>query len=201
MIIRYTLTECPRSIVVDHLRQNFEGRKIAISCVYCSYKDQAVQTSTSLIASVLYQILTITKSVSDDLRALYERHELHKTRPTVKELSAELHASVRDLDKFFVVIDALDECPHGTKKPFLDSLRELQPAANMMITTRPASHTVNGFPEADCVEIRAKDTDVRRYCEDKIQLDPRLKCIKEDTNLKKAVISKLVENAQKICEI
>ena len=51
------------------------------------------------------------------------------------------------------------------------------------------------------VEIRAKDTDVQRCCEDKIQLDPRLKCITEDANLKKAVISKLVENAKKMWEI
>ena len=198
MIIRHKLTECPRSIAVDHLRGKFKGQKVAISCVYCSYKDQAIQTPTSLIASILYQILTITKFVSDDLRALYERHELNKTRPTLKELSTELQASVRDLKKFFIVIDALDECPRGTREPFLDRLRKLQPAANLMITTRPATHVANGFPEAACVEIRAKDTDVRGYCEAKILSDDRLHFMREDAGLKNDVISKLVENAQEM---
>ena len=169
---------------------------MAISCVYCSYKDQAIQTPTSLIASILYQTLTVTKFISDNLRALYERHELNKTRPTLEELSAELQASVRDLEKFFVVIDAIDECPRGTREPFLDRLRKLQPAANLMITTRPASHVVNGFLEAACVEIRAKDTDVRRYCEAKILSDDRLRFMREDDSLKNDVICKLVQNAQ-----
>ena len=181
---------------MNHLRGKFKGPKVAISCVYCSYKDQAIQTPTSLIASILYQILTITKFISDDLRALYERHELNKTRPTLKELSTELQASVRDFKKFFVVIDALDECPRGTREPFLDRLRKLEPAANLMITTRPASHVVNGFPEAACVEIRAKDTDVRGYCEAKIMSDDGLRFMREDAGLKNDVIGKLVENAQ-----
>ena len=198
MIIRHKLTECPRSLVVDRLRQKFESQKVAVSCVYCSYKDEATQTPTRVIASILYQILTITKSLSDDLRALYERHKLNKTRPTLEELSVELQASVRDLEKVFVVIDALDEFPRGTREPFLNHMRKLQPAANLMITTRPASHVVNGFPEADCVEIRAKDTDVQRYCEEKIQSDPRLKCIQDDADLKKAVVTKLAKNAQKM---
>ena len=95
MIIRHKLTKCPRSIVVNHLRQKLKGQKVAISCVYCSYKDQAIQTPTSLIASILYQILAITKFISDELRALYEHHELNKTRPTLEELFTELQASVR----------------------------------------------------------------------------------------------------------
>lgn len=198
MIIRHTLIECPRSIVVDYLRQNFEGRKVAISCVYCSYKDEAIQTPTRVIASILYQILAVTKFISDDLHALYERHGLNKTRPTLTELSAEFQASVRDLEKYFVVIDALDECPRGTREPFLDILRKLQPAANLVITTRPASHIANGFPEAACIEIQAKDTDVQSYCKAKIQSDPRLRQIQDDADLKKDVVTKLADNAQKM---
>ena len=195
-MIKRKLTKCPRSIAVDHLRGKLKGQKVAISCVYCSYKDQAIQTPTSLIASILYQILTITKFISNDLRALCERHRQNKTRPTLKELSAELQASVRNLEKFFVVIDALDECPRGKREPFLDHLRKLQPVANLMITTRPESHVANGFPEAACAEIRAKDTDVERYCEAKIQSDDRLRFMREDASLRNDVISKLVENAQ-----
>ena len=188
----------PRSIAVDHLRGKLEGQEVAISCVYCSYKDQAIQTPTSLVASILYQILTITMFISDNLRALYERHELKKTRPTLEELFAELQASVHNLEKVFVIIDAIDECSDVTREEFLIQMRKLQPAANLMITTRPASHVANGFPEAACVEIRAKDTDVRSYCEAKIRSDYRLRLMREDVELKNDVISKLVANAQEM---
>ena len=179
---------------MDHLRGEFQSQKVVISCVYCSYKDQALQTPTSLIASILYQILTITKFISDDLRALYERHELKKTRPRLEELFAELQACVQSLDKFFVIIDALDECSDVTRNEFLKHIRKLRPAANLMVTTRPASHSVNVYPEAVCVEIRAKDTDVRSYCEAKIKSDDRFNFMREDA--KNDMINKLVENAQ-----
>ena len=155
-----------------------------------------MQTPTSLIASILYHILTITKLISNDLRTLYEHHELNKTRPTLKEFFAELQASVQNLDKFFVIIDALDECSDVTREEFLVHMRKLQPAATLMITTRPASHVMNGFPEAACVEIRAQDTDVRSYCEAKMRSDNRLRLVQKDVGLKHDVISKLVENAQ-----
>ena len=192
----HKLTNCPRSIAVDHLRRKLKGQEVAISCVYCSYKDQAIQTPTSLVASILYQILTRTIFISDDLRLLYKRHEQNKTRPTLEELFVELQASVHNLEKVFVIIDALDECSDIAREEFLKHMRRLQPAANLMITTRPASHVVNGFPEAACVEIRAKDTDVRSYCEAKILSDHRLRFLREDASLKNDVISKLVENAQ-----
>ena len=198
MIIRHKLTKCPRSTVVDHLSRRVKGPRVAISCVYCSYKDEAIQTPTSLIASVLQQVLRKRMVVSDDLRTLYERHELNKTRPTVKELSVQLQASVHSLEKFFVVIDALDECPDVKREEFLDHIRKLQPMVNLMITTRPASHIANGFPEAACVEIRAKDTDIQSYCEAKIRYDHRLQCVQDDANLRNDVINTIADNAQEM---
>ena len=198
MTIRHKLTKCPRSIVVDHLSKILEGPSVAISWVYCSYKDEAIQTPTSLIASILQQILKRTMVISDDLRALYERHEPHDTRPTVEELSLQLQASVCNLEKFFVVIDALDECPDVKREKFLDHMRKLQPAVNLMITTRPASHVANGFPEAACVEIRAKDTDIQNYCEAKIRSDHRLHFVQDDADLKQLVINRIAENTQKM---
>ncbi len=135
-------------------------------------------------------------AVSDDLRALYEHHELNKTRPTVEELAVQLQAYVRNFEKFFVVIDALDECPDVKREELLNHMRNLQPAVNLMITTRPASHVANGFPEAACVEIRAKDTDIKTYCEAKIRSDHRLHFVQDDADLMDVVINTIAGNAQ-----
>lgn len=137
-------------------------------------------------------------AVSDDLRALYEHHELHKTRPTVEELSVQLQAHVRNLEKFFVVIDALDECPAVKREDFLTHVRNLQPSVNLMITTRPASHVASGFPEAACVEIQAKDTDIQSYCKEKIRSDRRLHLVQGDAALMDDVITTIAKNAQKM---
>ena len=181
---------------MDHLKSIVA--EVSISCVYFSYKDEAKQTPANLIASVLQQILTKTKTVSDDLRALYEHHEPNNTRPTVVEMSVQLQAYVRNLEKFFVVIDALDECSVVTRNEFLNQVRNLQPAVNLMITTRPAIHLENGFPEAACVEIRAKDTDIQNYCEEKLRSDRRLHFVQDDADLKDLVIKTIAKNAQKM---
>ena len=181
---------------MDHLGKIVAGPRVAISCVYCSYKDEAIQTPSSLMASILHQILSKTMPVSDDLRALYDHHELKKTRPTVEELSVQLQAYVHNLEKFFVIIDALDECPGVKREEFLNHIRNLQPAVNLMITTRPASHVASGFPEAACVEIRANDTDIQSYCDTKIRSDHRLHFVQDDADLMNVVISTIAENAQ-----
>ncbi|KAK0507966.1 hypothetical protein JMJ35_009855 [Cladonia borealis] len=185
------------SIVVDHLESIVA--EVSISCVYFSYKDEAKQTPANLIASILQQILTKTKIVSDDIRALYEHHNPNNTMPTVAELSVQLQAYVRNLEKFFIVIDALDECSVVTRNEFLNRMRDLQPAVNLMITTRPAIHIENGFPEAACVEIRAKDTDIQSYCEEKFRSDRRLiLTVQDDADLKDLVINTIAKNAQKM---
>ena len=176
----------------------FTGAREMISYVYCSYKDDATQNPTSLIASILQQILRKPIAVSDGLRALYDHYELKNIRPTIEELSAQLQAYVCNLEKFFVIIDALDECPEVKWKEFLHHVRKLQPAANLMITTRPANHVKIGFPEAACVEIQAKDTDIQSYCDEMIRSDHRLHLLRDDTYLMDLVINTIAENAQKM---
>ena len=183
---------------MDHLERIVAGPRVAVSYVYCSYKDEANQTPTCLIGSILQQILTGTMAVTDDLRTLYEHHEPSKTGPTIEELSVQLQAYVRNLEKFYVVIDALDECPDVKREELLKHVRNLQPAVNLMITTRPASHVANGFPKAACVEIRAKDTDIQSYCEAKIRSDHRLHFVQDDADLMDVVINTIAENAQKM---
>ena len=181
---------------MEHLEQIDPGA--AISYVYCSYKDEANQTPANLFASILQQILTTPPSVSDGLRALYDHHEPKHTRPTIEELSVQLQAYVCNLKKFFVVIDALDECPAVKREEFLNHVRKLQPAVNLMITTRPASHVVNGFPDAACVEIQAKDTDIQSYCKEKIRSDRRLHFVQDDAALMDVAITTIAKNAQKM---
>lgn len=172
--------------------------RVAVSYVYCSYKDEANQTPANLIASILQQILTNLPSVSDGLRALYDHHEPKNTRPTIEELSVQLQAYVCNMEKFFVVIDALDECPTVKREEFLNHVRNIQPAVNLKITTRPASHVANGFPDAACVEIQAKDIDIQSYCEEKIRSDRRLHLVQDDATLMDVAITTIAKNAQKM---
>ena len=183
---------------MHHLEGRFKGSREAISYAYCSYKNEATQNPTSLIASILQQILRKPMAVSDDLRALYDQYELKNIRPTIEELSVQLQAYVCNLEKFFVVIDALDECPEVKWKEFLHHVRKLQPAVSLMITTRPTNHVKNEFPEAACVEIRAKDTDIQSYCYEKIRSDHRLHLVQADADLMDLVVNTIAENAQKM---
>lgn len=92
------------SVSVDHLQTIFKDEDAAVLCIFCSYADQAHQTSVDLVASILEQMVQ-TKGVTDEIRALHRRHQTRTTRPGLKELSDLLQSVIQSFPKVFIVID------------------------------------------------------------------------------------------------
>ena len=189
--------DSPSSIIVDHLEQSFKGEDIAITYIYCSYKEQEDQTTVNLIANLLRQLVQKTPVIANEIVSLYNDHIKRNTAPTLAEWSKMLQSEARRVSKVFIIIDALDECSQGTRNTFLAEIQKLHPTIHLMVTSRHIGSIEPEFEKAVCVEICANEGDVRRYLEDRIEREPRLvRNVKGVPALQETVINAIVKSAK-----
>src|ERR1700722_14594825 len=183
-----------RSIVVNHLQTlSEENDWVTTAFIYCNYKEQAKQTVSNLVASLLRQIVQGRRAISDDVKSFFERHRRETSRPTLDQLTDLLISEIRTRSKVFIVVDALDECREDdtTRALLLEVLRSLPQQVNLMVTSRNLPSIGRDFEGAKRLHIRAKDDDMKAYIEGRIALGPRhLKKLQE------AIVNKIVESAK-----
>ena len=199
------------AIAVDHLHKvvdgalsNLLGVKMAgtrhsdlygVAQIFCNYKTQSEQNTTSLLSDILKQLVQAKPSAAKAASILYERHSNHGTRPSLDEIFAALKTTMMSFWTVYVVIDALDECAdkEGTRSQFLGKLRALQQEfdVRLMVTSRASPDIVNQFKSLPTLEIRASPADVKRYVSGQINRLPR--CVQRDEKLQGEVEDKIVE--------
>jgi len=189
-----------RSIVVDYLKHNFDTEGMATTCVFFSYKEQEAQSPVNVLSSILQQILQANMYLcSHEMGALQDRHQRNRTRPTLKEVTTLLQSVVQVLEKTFIVIDALDECPEssGTRDVFLQELRLLAPYVHILVTCRPVAITDHILGSVSTIEILANDEDIRAYCKGRMQTDRRLTLyVKGDPVLQEEIIATIIQHCK-----
>jgi hypothetical protein len=181
------------AIAVDHLQKTVQTADVGVAYIYCNYKRQADQTTVSLLAAMLKQLVQDWPLIAKPVSSLYDRHEIRRTRPSVEETLSALQSLLADYSSMYVVIDALDECVHDTRRELLGKLRELQikTGLRLMATSRFIPDIIeefNGLPE---LEVRADDVDVKRYIVGQIKRLPG--CVRRDKSLQELVQNKIVK--------
>jgi hypothetical protein len=163
-------------VVINYLQQRFlADDNVGIACVYFNHKESI--SAVDVLGSLLKHLMQRKATISTAIRSLYARKIYRETRPTLAELSEILQEEARSLSPFFVVIDALDECPEGgdTRAKVLLELRKLQPQLRIMLTGRTyISDDTLKYQEFNRLEIRASDDDIKRYLEGQIEVKDRL---------------------------
>jgi hypothetical protein len=160
------------SIVVEHLwetfpEKTFSNQKTGIAFLYCSYGRREEQKAVNLLSAFLKQLVQEQPLIPEHLKALYDNHVKHRTRPSIDEVSKSLHSIIESYSQVFVVVDALDECrdDDGTRKKLLSEIRSLQSQSNvkMMATSRFIPEIEREFEADSRLEVRAIDEDVEQY--------------------------------------
>jgi hypothetical protein len=181
------------AITVDHLQKSMQTPDVGVAYVYCNYKRQADQTTSSLLAAMLKQLVQDRPSIAKPVTSLYDHHEVQKTRPSVEETLGALQSVLADYSRMYVVIDALDECVHDHRRELLSKLRELQSKTGLrlMATSRFIPDIIEEFNGMSQLEVRAADADVKRFVVGQTKRLPR--CIQRDDTLQELVQNKIVE--------
>ncbi|KAI4257784.1 MAG: hypothetical protein LQ352_001499 [Teloschistes flavicans] len=163
------------SVVIDHLKQTVVDENDALAFIYCNYKERAQQTHNTLVSSLIRQLIAKNGNFPSDLGSLYHRHSMKGTRPNQSELLGLLGIIASEVERVFLVVDALDECDDadGTRDALVPNLCTAVPNACILVTSRPYVNLQSS--EFSRVEIRASDYDIRRYLRNQILHQPRLK--------------------------
>lgn len=179
---------------MNHLQTIFgENDRVAIVVMYCNYKEQAEQTVSTLVASLLKQMVQDRRAISNDVKTFYERHRRQSTRPTPDQITNALKSEILTYSRVFVVVDALDECREddGTRARLLKVLRSLGGIVNLLITSRNLPSIARDFRGTKCLYIRAKDDDIRKYVEGRVSLAPR-----HLEKLQETIVNRIIDNAK-----
>jgi transposase len=160
--------------------------------MYCNYKEQAEQTVSNLVASLLKQMVQNRSAISDDVKSFWEHHQRQNARPTLDQVADALKSEIKTYSKVFIVVDALDECREddATRAKLLKVLRSLGGNVNLMVTSRDLPSIARDFEETKSLYIHAKDQDIRIYLEGRIAVAPRhLKRLQE------TIVNRIVKKA------
>lgn len=178
---------------------SFAGQDVAITYLYCNYKEQTDQTSVNLVSSILKQLAENNPAICDQLDLLYEQHLPRKTRASFGEISKALESAITSFDRIFIVIDALDECLEetGARSGLLECLGAFPNTPSIMLTSRPHVHVEASFIDTKELKIVANDQDIETYLRARISYTPRLtRIVKSDRNLIEIIVRTIREKAE-----
>lgn len=161
--------------------------------VFNNYNEH--ETPTTLIGSLLQQIALQQSNIPEDLRRLYKDPITKDTRPFIK--CSTLRTACHRFSKLFIIVDALDECAEESRDEFLQELRDLGPTLHLMITSRPSIMNITDyFRDAVQLDIRAHVEDIKRYVEERLQRDSKLRQkIEKDPSLSNDIIHAILDKA------
>jgi len=126
---------------VDRICEQTRGQNVAVMCFYFDFAARKEQTATSMLGSLLKQIVNGTGRIPEDIwRALREQREaVSGRRPQLGDIVKMLQL-ITSSQRSFMVIDALDECTAVQRYRLFDALKvilEKSPNARVFVTGRP----------------------------------------------------------------
>lgn len=155
------------SLVIDRLRDDYDGQRVAISFIYFDYRDQGGQSQENVVASLLRQIASHKSVLPVSLDELCTKFRDRNRKPQIQDLEFALLHVCQDFDQVFIAIDALDECDEAMRRSsFLLFLAKLQqkPRIRLFITSRPHLEGMRkALDPALQVKVQASDADLRKY--------------------------------------
>jgi hypothetical protein len=89
----------------------FKGWVVVVVCIFCNYKEQAMQMDSELLTSNLKQIIQDQPMASENIKAFYKEFQCNQPRCLkLADLADTLQLEINTVSKVFLVVDALDEC-------------------------------------------------------------------------------------------
>lgn len=181
-----------RTIAVEHLFSLYERARgdVGIACIYLSY--QEAQCLDNLLLSIIRQLLQCRQVISETVIRAHEYCQSGKTRPSKVHILDMLKFEIDNFADTFIVVDALDECPHGVRIAFLDELEKLHPKIHLLVTSRYFEIIADRLEGSVTLEISAHSEDVRAFIKAQIE-DPENYRLKEFVKLQPKLQKEIVD--------
>ncbi|KAF3483408.1 uncharacterized protein GIQ15_02732 [Arthroderma uncinatum] len=159
--------EKPDTIVIDEIMSSVMDYEV-VAFHYFDYQDRDFQSPTSVLSSVLRQILTMLPTIPQCVTDAYNKLGRASSSIPLHELEKMLLSITQDIRRAYIIIDALDECVEAAnRKPlllFLDQLSKHNQAVRLFVTSRPYPRDIHtAFQAQRQILVQAHESDLRRY--------------------------------------
>jgi ankyrin repeat domain-containing protein 50 len=186
--------------VVDNLRSKFLAQDtIGILNIFFRYDNEEKQTVMEIMGSILQQLVQRRGAIDSDIKAKYDYCTRRGIKPTTTEYVDLVKKQMENLEKVFLIVDALDECPENKRRDFLHVLGGLPPSINVFLTSRDDIHPQMGGRKMQKLVIRATEDDVKTYVRSRLEEErdsPRLgNHLLEQPSLGEDIIRNIVQKA------
>ena len=199
-----------RSIAVNYLQDLYkEDPEVGVAWVYCEYKQQGIQTSTNLLASIWRQLVMRRDECHPEVQDMYNRRGRFGTKPSFDGVVSILHQEIWRHSVVFILIDAIDKCADDgmTRDALVAGLEGLLAAKGsestriqLLVTSRSPD---NIFSSGAKMQIPAAEEDLNMFISSRLsQGISRSRSISEnvrkDDKMRKWIIARIIERADKM---
>jgi hypothetical protein len=198
------------SLVIDHLSSKFEtSDNVFVAFFYCDYRDREQQTIVNMIGGLLKQAITALRKPSSEFIGPLLKTKKGRNKLDLEDALGVLSQILREFDRVYICIDALDEC---TEEPRRDLIRCLKGLSNpdptesepveirLFVTGRPhiKDYVVTHFAIAGsliplAMELKTRNEDIAAYINYKLKMDTG---VKMDEDFKKQIVSEILSTSQ-----
>ena len=155
------------------------GENVTVVCVYCDFQDQERQTAANIIGALTKQLVNALEMVPTEIEEAFKRaeREVGGRGLQVSETVRLLRGALASVERTFICIDALDECPEKHLSELLTSLHtvsQVSPGVRLFITGRPHIRSAVEKYLPECVQVipfSPNSEDIREYLEMKLKHD------------------------------
>ena len=174
------------SKIIEHLRHQFShAPAVGILGTYFKYTKTAAKTQDfpKTLGSLCQQTSNNNTKLSQRIVDLYYRTTKDRY-PETLELFNLLKTELSFFMKVFIVVDGLDEYPEERHSELLFYLRELQPLASLLVTSRDLGNIEILFEGIPSLRIEPPSEDLHLYTEDRMAL------LAQDQKFKRKILDK-----------
>jgi len=163
--------------VIDTLCDQIKGNNIAVASLYCDFLGSKEQTTRNMIGALVQQLVRALETVPAEINGAFKKAKRESRGLRVSDVIRLLRATIALLDRTFICIDALDECPDEILPEVLSSLHAISqesPSVRLFITGRPHVRSVleKYFPNSvQAIVISPNSGDIREYIAKALQED------------------------------
>jgi hypothetical protein len=134
-----------------------------------------------------------------DVSVLYSQHQKYDTRPTQTQITEILQKLAAKLAKFYIVVDALDECGESEEDAlqFMSALSSLGAHVKVLCTSRFSTTFEEYFSQSEKLQISAQNADITTFLEAQIRQKYRLsRHVRADPKLKDEIVETIIQESQ-----
>jgi hypothetical protein len=162
----------------------------AFAYFYFDFNDTEKQNAINFVSSLIAQLCSQIVDLLEKLKELYKRCNNGKHKVDMSDLKAvlKLFAVAEELHDFFIVADALDECPKNGERELRNELLGLIIEMNswspsnihLLVTSRQEldiKEILTPLLTTSAISIQGSEVeaDIKKHIENQLATDPKLK--------------------------